>query len=117
MCVGDQPAQVRVAALVLQDERGVAASLPDREGGPEDRPDPFGLTRRDEPCGPVEPVAVGERDRRHLRRGRERGEVLGHERSLLQGEGGPHVEMGEPDSLEHLFDARGSGIGLSRGPV
>ena len=115
--VGDQPAEVGVAALVLrqQDERRVAASLPDRERGPEDRPDAFGLARRDEPGGAVEPVAVGERDRRHLRRGRERGEVLGHERPLLQREGGPDVEMGEPGSIEHLFDSRVLGRILSRG--
>ena len=61
--VGDQPAEVRVATLVLreQDERSVAASLPDRERGPEDRSNAFSCARRDEPCGAVEPVAVGER--------------------------------------------------------
>jgi hypothetical protein len=59
-------------------------------------------------------------DRRHLHLGPERGEVLGHERPLLQGEGGPDVEMDEPgvpSDLEHMFDSRRLGRILSRGPV
>jgi hypothetical protein len=43
--------------------------------------------------------------------------MLGHERPLLQGEGGPDIEMDEPSGIEHLFDARGSGFGLSRASV
>jgi hypothetical protein len=95
--VRDQPAEVRVAALVLrqEDERGVAASLPDRERGSEDRSDALGLARSDESGGAVEPVPIGERDRRYLHSGRERGQVLRHECPLLQGEGGPDVEMDE----------------------
>ena len=114
--VGDQAAEVGVAPLVLreQDERGVPASLSDRERGAEDRPYALLLAGGDEPGGAVEPVPVGERHRRHPHLRRERSEVLGDERPLLQGEGGPDVEMDEIGRPEHMFDGRSDAPSLSR---
>jgi hypothetical protein len=117
--VGDQAAEVGVAPLVLreQDERSVAAVLPDRERGAEDRPGAFPLAGGGEPSGAVEPVPVGEGDGRHPHLGRERGDVLGHERPLLQGEGRTDIEMDEPSgssTIEHVFDGRGMTSTLSR---
>ena len=119
--VGDQSAEVGVAPPVLreQDERGVVSTLPDRERGAEDRTDPSPLAGGDEPGGAVEPVPVGERHGRHPHLARERGEMLGDERPLLQRERGPDVEMDEspraPHSIEHMFDTRWLLSRLSRG--
>ena len=71
--------------------------------------DALPLTRGHEPGGAVEPVSVGERDGGHLRSGRERGELLGHERPLLQGEGRTDVEVDEP-GIEHVFESYEEGI-------
>ena len=81
--VGDQPAQVRVPGRVPreQDDARVRrrtsgsrqrqrSGLANGERRAEDRADALALARVDEPGGAVEPVAVGERDRRHLQLGR-----------------------------------------------
>jgi hypothetical protein len=117
--VGDQATEVGVAPLVLrqEQERGVPALVPDRERGAEDRSDAFPLAGGGEPSGAVESVPIGDRHRRHLHLCRERGEVLGHERPFLQGEGRTDVEMDEspgPSTIEHMFDGRRMTSTLSR---
>jgi hypothetical protein len=110
--VGDQPAEVGVAPLVLreEDERRITASLPDRERGPEDRADTFRLAGGHETRGAIEPVSVGERHRWHLERRSQLHQVLGHERPFLQGEGRTDVEVDEPGGVEHVFESYEEGI-------
>jgi hypothetical protein len=88
--VGDQPAQVRVPGRVSREEQNARVhglspgpwqrqgpGLPNRERRAEDRTDAFALAGVDEPGGAVEPVSVGERDRRHPQLGGPARERLG----------------------------------------
>jgi hypothetical protein len=59
---GQQPAEVRVAARVLGEERHVRAAL-ERHLGAGDRPDAEGLRRVRELERAVDPVVVGDRER------------------------------------------------------
>jgi hypothetical protein len=88
----DQPAEVRVAGPVLAQERHVVAVL-ERQLGAHDRPHAERLDGGGELHRPVQPVVVGERDRRVPLLGRRRRDLDRMRGPVEEREGGVAVEL------------------------